>query len=93
MISLVDIASGWYNYLNATPYVKKLIGQRLAICDSCPSKQQLTKMGQILVKSVNEEGNLFKCKECGCPLAAKTASLKSSCPLGKWSIAGTESYY
>ena len=93
MSSLVNIASGWYNYLNTTSYTRKLMRYRLNICDTCPSKVQLNKLGQIVIKAINEEGNLYKCKECGCPLAAKTASLNEKCPLEKWSIAGTESYY
>jgi len=26
------------------------------------------------------------CKKCGCPLAAKTRSLESTCPLKKWPL-------
>ena len=93
MSSLRNIAEGWYNFINATAYTKRLMQSRLEICDTCPSKEQLSSIGEKIVKTINEEGNLFKCKECGCPLAAKTANLKEKCPLGKWSISGTESYY
>ena len=93
MSSLSNIATGWYNYINASSYIKGLMNSRLDICDSCPSKVQLSAVGQMIVKGINKEGNLFKCKECSCPLAAKTANPKEKCPLHKWSIAGTESYY
>ena len=93
MSSLVNIAQGWYNYATASGYNKSLMESRLAICDKCPSKKQLNQLGEVIIRAFNVEGSLFKCGECNCPLAAKTAALNEKCPLGKWDIAGTESLY
>lgn len=90
MSKLSHIARGWYNFAKAEPYIKQLMDYRLAICDTCPNKQQLNTAGQLLVKLINQEGSLFKCAKCKCPLSSKTADPGSECPIGKWGIAGTE---
>lgn len=92
-MTLLHIARGWYNYITSTPYTQELMDKRLAICDVCDKKQQLGSVGELLVTTINKEGSLFKCGECNCPLSAKTADPTSSCPLNKWSVAGTESYF
>jgi len=91
--SLIDIAKGWYNYVASTPYTKRLMEYRLDICDKCPKKEQLSEVGMKIVTAINKEGSLYRCGECKCPLAAKTANPKETCPLEKWRIAGTESLY
>ncbi len=66
---------------------------RLDICETCPSKVEVSITGQVLTMSLNLPENLFKCNECSCPLGAKTSAPKETCPLKKWGIAGTEDYY
>jgi len=87
--ALSHIARGWYNFSKATPYIRELMSQRLEICDSCSYKQQLNAAGKKIVRMINEDGSLYKCGKCNCPLSAKTADPSSSCPIGKWDIAGT----
>jgi len=83
-MKLTDIASGWFNFIAAPIEHQQMIHFRLAICDKCPSKRQLSPMGKTLVEALNKEGSTFYCKECGCPLAGKTAAPQSTCPLSKW---------
>lgn len=95
MINLLDIASGWYSFINATPYTKKLMKYRLSICETCPNKVILDPVTKFIVKKIDSTTVLCKCKLCKCPLSALTANLKSECKIGKWGIAGTEetNYY
>lgn len=83
-LSLPQIASGWYNFVKGDPAVKRMMAARLAICDSCPNKIQLSQMSQVIIHHINQEASIYKCKLCSCPLSTKTASPKSVCPLGKW---------
>jgi len=81
--SLTNIAEGWYDFIQGTPYTKELMKYRLNICDTCPEKKQLSSLGQFIVSTVNNEASLFKCGKCSCPLASKTAGPRSKCPLGQ----------
>lgn len=91
--NLVNIAEGWFDFIQGTPYTKELMRFRLTICDSCPEKKQMSSMGKLLISTVNNEASLFKCGKCTCPLAPMTASPGKKCPLGKWDIAGTEAQF
>lgn len=74
------IAQGWKNVLMPKKGKKELIEaiahRRLEICRRCPFNS----------KNGNYKG--FRpdehCTKCGCTLAAKTRSLGSECPVGKW---------
>jgi len=92
-MNLIDIARGWYNFTAGSSYVKVLMEKRLAICDKCPHKKQLSPAGKLLVQAINEDGNLFKCGICHCPLAALTSLPGSKCRDGRWGPAGEESYF
>jgi hypothetical protein len=83
-LSLPQIASGWYNFIKGDPQTKLMMQTRLAVCDSCDQKIQLSLLNQVIIHHINEEASLYKCKLCTCPLATKTASPKSVCPLKKW---------
>lgn len=83
-MNLVDIASGWMNFINADPKHKEMIAFRLAVCDKCNSKGQLSPLGKVMLKAINEEASIYYCKKCNCPLASKTANMQSICPLHKW---------
>lgn len=93
MISLVNIARGWFNYIAGDPFTKLLMGKRLAICDGCEEKVEISELGKILIKAINEEGSTFQCRKCGCPLAGKTASPMEECPLKKWGKSEEQSYF
>lgn len=92
-MSLTNIVEGWYNYIKGTSYIKRLMKNRLEICNECPELVEVSKLGQVLPKLLNLEDSLFKCNKCGCPIGPKTASTKESCPLKKWGVAGTEDFY
>lgn len=88
--ALTDIAQSWYDFSKGSDYTKQLMEHRLKVCDTCENKQQLNTLGQVLVTSINQDGSLFSCGLCKCPLAAKTAGTNNTCPINKWGIAGTE---
>jgi len=92
-MKLLDIARGWYNFAKGSAYIKRLMEKRLAICDVCPQKKQLSAAGQLLVQTINEEGSNYKCGMCGCPLASLTSLPEARCKDGRWLPAGEESYY
>lgn len=91
--TLIQIARSWFAFAKGEPYTKGLMQKRLAICDLCPEKEELSETGQVLVKVLNDEGSLYRCGKCGCPLAGLTAGSGNECPLKKWKKAGEESYY
>lgn len=71
------ILEGWRNNLFPPKELRELIRktqeERLEICKTCP------------YNSTPDKINMFStCKECGCPLKAKTACLHCQCPLNKW---------
>jgi len=81
-----NILDGWANLIKdrfneLEPHVKEISQERLSICDSCDIRLgsicNPRKMG-IHIKT----GKLSK--GCGCNIAAKTMSVRSQCPLGKW---------
>jgi rubrerythrin len=93
MASLIEIGQGWYNFIKGDSNTKQLMHVRLSVCDTCPSKKQLTPAGKVIIELLNKDGSIFMCKECGCPLSAKSANPESKCPLNKWPKLNTESYY
>jgi len=84
MSSLTEIAKAWYSFIQQTPEIQELAQRRLAICDLCPSKVQIGSTGQLILNAINENSSMYKCGECHCPLAGKTAGEHSRCPLNKW---------
>lgn len=92
-MKLLEIAQGWVNYAIQPTDIKAEGAKRLAICDGCPHKRQLDGLGNLIITSINSQGNTFVCGLCGCPLAAKTMSPKSTCPLGKWGEMKRDSYF
>lgn len=63
---------------------KETIKKRLAICDTCEYKKQLSQTVISVVTLIHETASIYKCGKCNCPLAGKTANMKSECPLKKW---------
>jgi hypothetical protein len=91
-MKLRDIAQGWVNFIIQPDDLKELGRTRLEICDSCPHKKQMNSLGAMLVGAINEQGSTYLCGLCGCPLAAKSVSSGSECPLGKWPTLDRSSY-
>jgi len=44
--------------------------KKASICAGCPEAEKIL--------------GVLKCNACGCPLIAKTRSMDSKCPKGKW---------
>lgn len=70
-----NIAEGYKNLLVSTSEIEEMASKRMVICNPCPSKLPLVK-----IKNVQ----YFICKECNCPLDAKTRSTGEQCDLKKW---------
>jgi hypothetical protein len=74
-MDFLEIINAWKIANNPTPQQLKLAKLRGEVCNSCPSKQVITKNLEI--------GTI--CGECGCPLSKKIFSPKyNPCPLKKW---------
>lgn len=69
------IYEGYKNVLFPTPQTKEMAQQRAKVCAACPH-----------MAAVGGENRkiAIACMLCGCVIAAKTASPKESCPIGKW---------
>lgn len=83
-MKLIDIAKGWFNFIKASPADKAMIDARLSICDTCPLKAQVHAVTKMAITSMNAQGSVYYCRQCGCPLAGKTANPGERCPVGKW---------
>ena len=92
--SLLQIVSSWFAFSQGEPYTKALMRKRLAICDTCTNKEALSSTGEVLLKVLTDDEDLFyRCGVCKCPLAGLTAGSTNQCPIGKWKRAGEESYF
>lgn len=91
--SLIQIARSWFAFAQGQPYTKGLMQKRLTICDTCNEKEQLSEAGQWLISIIKNEGSVYRCSLCKCPLAGLTAGTANSCPLQKWGPGGQESYF
>lgn len=67
---VTEIAQAWINVAVGNKEIKALAKERLAVCNSCPSKIYFI--------------NIEACGECHCPLLGKTHSPENSCDLKKW---------
>jgi hypothetical protein len=83
---ITEILEGWANYVKdefhvLDPRIKDISRQRLERCDACPvrdgAKCSPKRYGIHVSTGEVTRG-------CGCPIAQKSMSLQSSCPLGKW---------
>lgn len=59
------------------PQVEEEAYRRAKICSECPEFDEEGKQCVL-------PGTQPCCKQCGCPLNAKTRAPGSTCPLGKW---------
>lgn len=85
-MKLTAIASGWYHYITGGSAIRKLMQERLEVCDGCPNKVQLSETGAFLLRAVNQAASVYQCGICNCPLSPMTADPKHHCPLSnpKW---------
>jgi hypothetical protein len=73
--NLKTISQSWFDSYFGTNEQKLLAQERLKVCDTCPSREELFK---------NKNWSVI-CGECGCPLSKKIFSKKiKECPLDKW---------
>jgi hypothetical protein len=78
MSRLEEFIEGWTNKLIPPDELKDVINdvseERMVICNDCP---EISTKHKTLRPDVH-------CTVCSCTLSAKTRSLKSACPKGKW---------
>lgn len=88
MSKLQEMYEGWKNLLvpdsELKPYIEKIAKKRLAICSTCEFDSSIHASKLRLDRH---------CTNCGCTLAAKTRSLMSACPVGKWDAAVIDKEY
>lgn len=70
-----SIVEGYTNLIIPDTEIEVLASKRLEICSQCPSRLPLVKI---------KEKQYYICKECNCPLDAKTRSTGEQCNLKKW---------
>ena len=94
MLNFKEIIEGWRNHLVPPVELKEMIDgvarERMIICNGCPLQSDNAKAAG----TYNGIRFDLHCTKCGCPLAAKTKSLSSSCPIGNWTAitSDTEQY-
>lgn len=88
-MNLVQIAKSWYSFAQGSDYTKLLMEKRLKVCDPCPHKKQMNKLGIVISNKINEDGSIYKCGLCDCPLSALTAHPANKCKDNRWGVAGT----
>ena len=74
MSKIGEIAEGWANLVNKKEAVERVAKTRINICNTCENHSKFHKTNRL-------DDHCFDCK---CPLATKTRSLQSECPIGKW---------
>ena len=83
--NLIAIAKGWVEINTQDADVRGEAEKRLRVCGECPNRRQLNVAMQWVVRIAGkEETDMHYCAICTCPLAAKTVSRDSLCPLGLW---------
>lgn len=80
-MKLQEIYDGWKNALipedRLKPHIARVAASRMHICNTCEwdsHKHETLRPDR-------------HCTQCGCPLKAKTRSLTTACPVGKWGAA------
>ena len=71
---VIDISNGWINLLKS----------KLGV--SSEEDEKIFKSRREICNACPSKSALDRCLECGCPLAAKTRSLTSDCPLDLWVV-------
>lgn len=74
MAKIDEIANGW----------KNVIKSKLGV--SSEEDEKIFQSRREICNACDRRSDLDRCLECGCPLVAKTRSLISDCPLGRWIV-------
>lgn len=81
-MKLQEVYDGWKNLLipeeELKPHIERVSAARMNICNTCEFNSYN------VAKSIRFDRH---CTHCGCTSAAKTRSLISACPIGKWGAA------
>jgi len=91
MSKYTEIVEGWGNFLFPNKKVEYEAKMRAILCGECTLYNagicNPLKKGKA-IRDFTYRGEQRKQGEeyggCGCPIATKTRSMSSSCPLGKW---------
>lgn len=82
-MSLIDIITGWKNYLTDDDVAKEIAIERSKKCAGCkhavPSGVIFQSMGDTI-----KEIQGFKCDLCDCPLSTKLRAPDAKCDAGLW---------
>lgn len=78
---ITEVIRPWYSYLNATEEAQALADERLALCDTCVHKHQISPAGQAVITTINVSSSIYRCEDCSYPLASKVFSEK---PCSRW---------
>lgn len=70
-----EIFQGWKNVVIKKEHVERIAKARLNICNTC---EHHSKFHDTPLRPDDH------CTHCSCTLKAKTRSLESECPIGKW---------
>lgn len=86
---LSNMFDGWKNLITGNSKALKLAKKRVSNCLTCTDEDGKDNMIhgpylKFIADKPLKEVQGFKCKECGCPLAAKLRSVNEKCPLNKW---------
>jgi len=90
-----EITEGWINHIFSNEQVKEQANKRALICAGCDLNTNGTcdssKTGKAVksfqyntTKGLEDRVEGQEYNGCSCPLAQKTKSPSSKCPLGKW---------
>lgn len=83
-MNLLAITEGWYQYVTGDKAVKDRMKKRLAICETCPEREEVSPTGALLEKIVGERNNLHRCGLCKCNLGPLASLHNPQCKLKKW---------
>ena len=79
-----EIVKAWRNYAFKDPEIEIIAKQRADTCGTCDNAV-FSKVLNVFVKDKNEKVQGYKCKLCGCPLAALTRNTgEYRCKENKW---------
>lgn len=89
-VNVKHILEGIANSIFVKEEVEKIANERHEICKTCPhnssnSKEEFFEAGKYFSELRPDE----HCTKCACNLHAKTRSLHTDCPMGKWPAVAT----
>lgn len=84
MINIIDIISGWKNFISKSEVTEEIAKERAKICATCEHAKHSTTLNAFIKDELKEvEG--YYCNDCeGCPLSAKIRTKNDICK--KWKV-------